>query len=67
VGCTVFPGSPVGDEAGVGAEFEAGFEFCAQGGRSGLSCAVTIPIKRKAKTVRSTAAREQWGVVGIET
>jgi hypothetical protein len=47
-------------------EFEAGFDFCAQGGRSGLSCAVPFPIQRKGRTARSTVGREQRGVIDIE-
>ena len=66
VGWTIFPGSPVGEEAGAGADFEADFDFCAQGGRSGLSCAVTVPMKRKVRTARGALAREQRGVIGIE-
>src|SRR6266478_1058770 len=65
VGWTIFPGSPVGDEAGL--DFEADFDFCAQGGRSGLSCAVTVPMKRKVRTAKGTVAREQGGVIDIES
>jgi len=47
-------------------DFEADFDFWAQGGRSGLSCAARVPIKRKARTARGTGARERRGVIGIE-
>ena len=48
-------------------DFEADFDFCAQGGRSGLSWAATFPTKRNAKTARGTVARERRGVIGIES
>jgi len=67
VGWTIFPASPVGEEAGAGLDFEADFDFCAQGGRSGLSCAATIPTKRNARTAKGTVAREQRGVINIES
>ncbi len=67
VGWTIFPGSPVGEEAGAGLDFEADLDFCAQGGRSGLSWAATVPMKRKVRKVRGTVARKQRGVIDIES
>jgi hypothetical protein len=78
VGWTIKPGSPTGDELGVvgveaGAELDAEFEvvseldldFCAQGGRSGLSWLKTVPPDSRAKTARIRAGRERWGVIRI--
>src|SRR6267143_4404327 len=61
VGWMIFPGSPVGDETGL--DLETDLDFCAQGGRFGLSCAAAVPIKRNARTASGTVAREQRGVI----
>jgi hypothetical protein len=80
VGTTIFPGSPSGaveevppeDELAVEPEFELeldvepGLGFCAQGGRSGLSCVNADPVNSSAETVSSAGTHERRGVINIE-
>ena len=68
MGWTIFPGSPVGEEAGalLDAEAEVDLGFCAQGGRSGLSCAKAIPAKRSVQTARNSAGWARKGVIDID-
>ena len=70
MGWTIFPGSPVGEEAGAGAvldvEAEVDLGFCAQGGRSRLSCAKAIPAKRSVQAARNGAEWARKGVIVID-
>src|SRR5216683_3861975 len=67
VGWTIFPGSPVGEEAGAVLDVEAeDLGFCAQGGRSGLSCAKAIPAKRSVEAARNRAGWARKGVIDID-
>src|SRR5258708_38245852 len=77
VGGTIFPGSPSGDEAGdpvdvevvLGLEVELAvdFGFRAHGGRSVLSCPKTLPLTKRAETVRSKREWLRGGVIDIES
>ncbi len=74
VGWTVFPGSPSGAEVGGAVDVEAGLDlevglalvdFCAQGGRSGLSWPNATTAMSSAETTRSKVACGRGGVIDI--
>src|SRR2546423_3263725 len=77
VGWTVFPGSPSGAEVGdavdvdvlpgleVGLPLAVDLDFCAHGGRSGLSWLNATPADRGTKTAKHREAGGRKGVTGI--